>query len=226
MDMQARETHLRRRAYYVREKKRTLEYLESMLQDSKKKDHALIDLCCGTGRITGILTNLPNVSIVHAVDINPASLDALQKNLSAQQRTKISTTEADVTQPLHLPRTDIVICLESLVHLEHLSQVVENIATCLTGGGIFIGNCIPRERTLVWRKTIYGPLALPVHAIDLMAKKLSRVTFLRQPLDSLGLLRSQKISRSDLCALIAQKGFTIIRAVDTEDSFWFAAQKN
>ncbi len=225
MDMHARQEDSKRREYYANEKQRTLDYLASVLKTSEKPAVTIMDLCCGTGRITGLLADLPHVAKVYAVDINAQSLRSLNERLTPAQRAKVSTIEADATQPSRLPKADIVVSLESLVHLERLPQVFHNIALCLPARGLLIANCVPKERTFVWRKNIYGLFAYPVHMVDIVAKKLSRVTLFRRPLDAMGLLRSQKISRSRLLQLIAQAGFTIVKTVDTDVSFWFVAQK-
>jgi methylase of polypeptide subunit release factors len=57
----------------------------------------VVDLCCGTGKITSDLLALQNVGEVLAVDINGAALDLLREKLDQHPgREKLAILQADV----------------------------------------------------------------------------------------------------------------------------------
>ncbi len=226
MDMQERAVDAKRGAYYAEEKERTLTFLRKYLED-RCKPTTMMDVCCGTGRVTADLAQLPYVINVFAIDINAQSLDCLSERLSDRRiAQRVQVLQADVMRSENpLPDADIAVMLESLIHLPDIDRVLHHVYERLSDHGLLVANIMPRERIWTWRKRIYGISAPVVHGVDLSAKWLARFSFLHPILDRMGLLRSQKYSKAAVQEKLTRAGFKILTDADTDVSYWFVAQK-
>lgn len=113
-------------------------------------DLRILDLCCGTGKVTDNLLNLENVKEVVALDISQKALDILQDRLGRTPGFyKLKIVRANAMNPatlVELGSFDVIICLDAIHHLSDLQLALKLIYERLAGGGIFIGNCLARER--------------------------------------------------------------------------------
>lgn len=122
------------------------------LKKFEKSDIRVLDLCCGTGKVTYDLLNLPNVTEVVAVDINCNALNILKSKLGNHPNiSKLTVIEGDVMQKKTLAdygEFDAIICLDALHHLWNLPFALKIIYEKLSFEGLFIGNCLAKERAV------------------------------------------------------------------------------
>lgn len=149
-----------------------LGYIE-LLKTKKKGPVTLLDIGCGTGNYEAIIA--PYVDKICCIDINQDMLNIAQEKLQPYKN-KIEFINSNILDTtLKEESFDIVICNQSLHHLEKGNDnlfsghknVISKISKSLVKGGIFIINTISHKqlRDGVW----WGDFILP--AINKMEKK-------------------------------------------------------
>jgi 2-polyprenyl-3-methyl-5-hydroxy-6-metoxy-1,4-benzoquinol methylase len=113
----------------------------------------VLDLCCGTGRVTFDLVSLENVAEVVAVDISSKALDILRGRIKYHPKgEKLSIIETDVMSEEEMKKLgafDVVVCLDALHHLSNPKRALKTIAQdLLLPNGLLIGNSLAKESAI------------------------------------------------------------------------------
>jgi len=115
-------------------------------------DLVIAEFCCGAGDLVSRILALPNVKRVYAIDINKKSLEQLQERVAFNPvKDKLVILHGDCYgNELFNPvsNLDIVVCLNSLMHLKDLPSILNIFASKLKKEGIFIGSFNAEERAL------------------------------------------------------------------------------
>lgn len=204
---------------HIRQRQLTIEAVRSFTQT----DLRILDLCCGTGKVSADLLPLQAVREVVALDISTQALGVLTEKLADHNdRAKLTVVHADFMGEIApaIGEFDVIICLDALHHLPNLSDALQRITKLLAPGGCFIGNFLPYESlaTHVSAKKgrahfLYG---------NLQAKAIRRLSFI----DSLwslsgrrGLVRFLPLSATQVTSSIDAK-FELLAAYSS-DYLWF-----
>jgi ubiquinone/menaquinone biosynthesis C-methylase UbiE len=150
-----------------------LGYINAFKQKENKKIR-LLDIGCGTGNYEEKLA--PFVDSICCVDINKEMLNIAEKKLEKYNNKDIKFINSDILDlNLGNENFDIVICNQSLHHLENSDdtlfnghkQVISKVSKALSKGGLFIINTISHEQLKygVW----WGDFILP--AVNKMQNK-------------------------------------------------------
>jgi SAM-dependent methyltransferase len=186
----------------------------------------VMDLCCGTGRVTHDLLSLPNVTEVVAADISDKALDLLTARLHDHPAIgKLRYLRADMmagSEIYELGRFDIVVCLDSLHHLWDLPTALSRIGELLNDQGMLIANFLVAERVprhvvakKGWGRYLRGHILARLFVFLGFIKGVWRFSGRK------GIVRFSMLSRPALLPIIRER-FRIIESADS-DYYWFVA---
>ncbi len=115
-------------------------YLRTLLERKAAKPKRVLDLACGTGNVTELLTKLGYEMV--GVDIAPGMIEAARAK-AAEQNLPITYHVQDAAE-LNLPQRDFDLCvslfdsLNYIVEPARLDAAIQNVAKHLKAGGLFI----------------------------------------------------------------------------------------
>jgi SAM-dependent methyltransferase len=217
------EEELANRAEHVRQRERTISELEAM----GPRLIRVIDLCCGTGRVTYDILGLPHVAEVVAADISPSALSVLADRLTDRaDACRLAIRTVDVMGDLDaedLGRFDVVVCLDALHHLWDLDAALLRIDQLLAPGGLLIANYFAREgaaghvirkkgRWAFWRDYWIAQIACSVRFLGPVWNLAGRRGFVRMSF----------LAADDVLALV-QDRYQVV-TVERSDYLWFVAR--
>ena len=186
----------------------------------------VLDLCCGTGRVTNDILALDNVDQVVALDINAQALKLLRKRLEHHpQKYKLITVNGNFMDDdlLHsLGPFDVVVCLDALHHFPSLDGALIRIHKIMTAGGVFIGNYLRGERFACHIIAIIGRMRyLRERLTTKVVRSLSFVPIIWESAGRRGIGRLIRM-RSDMLERMVEARFEILK-VDHTDYYWFSS---
>lgn len=130
--------------------KRHHSILEKCIKSGLKKNHSILEMGCGIGSLTGLLSNYLKKGSITAIDISPESINIAIKDLSKFKNIKFSAH--DITEyEFGTTLFDAIILPDVLEHipLELHFNLFEKISKILEPSG-FVFIHIPNPEYLEW----------------------------------------------------------------------------
>jgi SAM-dependent methyltransferase/Tfp pilus assembly protein PilF len=216
-----KETHIRQRELTVEE-----------LRKQPIREMRVLDLCCGTGKITDELLSLSNVKELVAVDVNPKALSMLRNSLDRDpdrdsKTKKLRVIEADIMADGALDSIgtfDVIVCIDALHHLWSLPIALSKIAKLLKADGLLVGNCLAKEHVATHVGAKRGIIGFFFQLFRAELFKLLR--FIRPLWDYSGIkgyVRIALYKQKDLDRILERR-FTVVNK-SSNDYHWFVAKK-
>jgi ubiquinone/menaquinone biosynthesis C-methylase UbiE len=138
-ELKTREKHIQQRSLTI-----------AALENIQPRPARVLDLCCGTGRVSYDILTIEGIQELVAVDISPGALRILDERLQDHPKksvlTVIETNFMDSNDLDSFGTFDAIVCLDSLHHLCDPEEALRRISKLLTPQGVLICNYLPAER--------------------------------------------------------------------------------
>lgn len=217
------EKELGNRAVHIHQRARTVAEVAAV----HRNELAVLDLCCGTGKIALEVAMLPNVQSVTAVDISGralALLAARASSSSAQLKLQLCCGDAALLPLRPDGEFEAVLLVDCLHHLSDPPTALAGVAAVLKPNGMLVGNWLSREHIARHISRKRGPLQHLLRTA--LARSLFRVrgiTRLWQWAGSRGFVRLAAATEAEVRATVGSY-FTLER-MESDDYHWFRARR-
>jgi len=123
----------------------------------KKETIKILDLACGTGRISEsiIKANFGKLVLTLA-DFNKNTLNQVKQNLQAYNNINYILLDAYKLGDYFKDEFDIVICMDFFHHISKLHLLAKQINTALKPDGVIIANAFDKDKYNKWDRIKYG----------------------------------------------------------------------
>lgn len=193
------------------------------------REMRVLDLGCGTGKVSLGLVELENVRKVIGLDINKTalkmSLSRLYPFIHADRFQAVNADIGDCEKNLELGRFEVVVCLDVLHHLHNIEDVLTCVANMMDQQSVFIGNFLSKERSVYHLARKSGIFGLVIRALPGLFFWLPclpdswKKTAAKKGYYNIALLTGDQVKE-----LLAEN-FTITK-FESGDYHWFVCKKN
>lgn len=208
--------------YFIGQRRLTIDAISSYAL-KKNNPIVVVDLCCGTGKITEELVMQPYIRKVIAIDINPKALNYVKNRVSnVVHKVEIVCSDA---MNVNLKEIDVIICLDSIHHFYKPRAFFEVLYKSLKTGGLLVGNVMNKENRAKWLIRKYGIKALQGLIEELIDPIIPQESVIRDLLFyKFGMFRLRSFYIKELAILLDSVGFYDKKIIEGY-YHWFKATK-
>lgn len=100
-----------------------------------------LDICCGTGQVTQLLSYYSNLKEIVGIDLSPKMINSAAKNLHDP---RVRFQVADIEKPEEYPpgEFNLIVANAALHWAKDQRKLIQTITKKLTIGGYFLAGCI------------------------------------------------------------------------------------
>lgn len=206
---------------HVGQRDKTVDFIKTLPEGLN-----VLDLCCGTGKVSFSILDLPNVSRLTSVDISAQALEIARQHLQEHPNfQKVQIIHGNLYDSLEtLSPMDCIVCLDALHHLPDIKSALVMIHQKLEDEGIFIGNFLSAQ--MAAKHVIEKRGFLQFCWEFSRAKSLKLMRYFKPiwgEIGRRGYVRMVLLNEQTVKDLL-ESLFTIKR-FEKDDYFWFVAQK-